>query len=147
MYSSHKRADVYNEVVFNQVKALLPNINFIVRYSLPPNRCDLSEMPEIYKQCFMGLRLNAHDGLSNTVMELGLMGRMCVWNGGSPNAIPWNTINDVVAAIYKEQQYIGTTNYMVAEVTKKYLDIGTAWLDTDFYKKRETQNIITPGIL
>lgn len=56
-------------------------------------------MQDIYRQCFMGLRLTQHDGLPNTVLELGLMGRPCVFNGEIPGCFQWTTAQDVVDAI------------------------------------------------
>jgi len=51
------------------------------------------EIFDIYKKCFVGLRFTPHDGLSNTVCEMGLMGRKVLWNGNTPNALPWNKDN------------------------------------------------------
>jgi hypothetical protein len=89
----------------------------------------------IYKQCFCGLRLTRHDGLSNTVVELGLMGRRCFWNGGSPNQITWseNKVDAIVKRLYEERKLVGKVNTEVATATKNWLDIGEEWLDTSFY--------------
>lgn len=58
----------------------------------------------IYEKCFIGLRLTDHDGLPNTVIELGLMGRRSIYNGGTPHSIPWKTIDDVCESIVKEKE-------------------------------------------
>lgn len=60
------------------------------------------ELYDIYKKCFLGLRLTSHDGIPNTVVELGLMGRKCIYNGGLPNSIKWNNIDDICDSILKE---------------------------------------------
>ena len=59
------------------------------------------ELDEVYESCFLGLRLTKHDGLPNTVLELGLMGRNCIYNGQLPNAIPYTNLDDIVSTIQK----------------------------------------------
>jgi hypothetical protein len=49
----------------------------------------------VYESCFIGLRLTPHDGLPNTVLELGLMGRPSIFNGDVPHSIPWQNIDDI----------------------------------------------------
>ncbi len=90
------------------------------------------DMIRLYKRMFIGLRLLDHDGLSNTVVELGLTGRRCVWNGDTPNAIPYKNMADVVAAIKAEQESPPDPEKVAAEM-RAYLDIGRDWLDTEYY--------------
>jgi len=85
---------------------------------------------EIYKSCFIGLRLTLHDGLPNTVIELGMMGRRCLYNGGIPNAIKWNGINDIVHSIlseYKNREISDEDD--VEKAVKNYINIGEEWLN------------------
>jgi len=91
-------------------------------------------MHEVYTKCFIGLRLTAHDGFPNTVAELGLMGRKCAWNGASPNAIPWQSVDDLVAAIRTESESIGQENAELAARVRGYLDIGRDWLSPEYYR-------------
>ena len=93
----------------------------------------------MYRRCFIGMRLTEHDGLAHTVTELGLMGRRCVWNGGSPNAIPYKNVDDVVVAIEAERECLPDPE-MVAEEMRAYLDIGTDWLDTEWYDGSSKDN-------
>jgi hypothetical protein len=94
------------------------------------------ELKNTYKRCFCGLRLTPHDGIANTVMELGLMGRMCIYNGEVPNAIKWvdGDIDGIVDNINKESCRIGCTNDDLSQKMKKFLDVGSDWLSTSFYK-------------
>jgi hypothetical protein len=135
VYGSHTRDYDYGMDLIRRVQRRASNLKFVMGYSQPPGHIVYEKMPEIYKQCFCGLRLTRHDGLSNTVVELGLMGRRCFWNGGSPNAITWdeNNLGALVQKLYVEQELVGKTNMEVADATKVWLDIGDAWLDTDFY--------------
>lgn len=86
------------------------------------------EMKGVYRRCFVGLRLTKHDGLPNTVIELGLMGRKCVYNGGLPGSIPWSSVGDIVRAINTESKMIGQVNQQQADAMYNYLNIGDEWL-------------------
>lgn len=113
---------LYGRAFVDYAKEKLPHINFI---GTTFHDHDRQGILDVYKKCFIGLRAIPHDGLSNTVVEMGLMGRRCVWNGGTPNALPYETKDDVVRLIeseyenrYKldwEQTAIEMRKYMTAE--------------------------------
>ena len=65
------------------------------------------EVREIYKQCFIAVRPTPHDGLSNTIVEMGMMGRRCIWNGNTPNAIHFLSEKDMIQKILTEKNRIG----------------------------------------
>ena len=92
-------------------------------------------MPEIYKSSFIGLRLTPHDGLPETVLEMGMMGRRCVWNGDFPGCYRWETEQDIIDAILKERENIGKTNYKLVEDINNYMEQGNDWLKTKYYEK------------
>ena len=75
----------------------------------------------------------AHDALSNTVCEMGMMGRRSVWNDSFPGAYRWKNKQDVIDAIIEEHKNIGKTNTKLVEEVTEFLDIGTDWLDTDYW--------------
>ena len=90
------------------------------------------EVLEMYKKCFIGLRLTPHDGLPHTVVEMGLMGRPCIFNGkGIPGTIEWNNIADIINTILKvhkerkeidvEEMHNSFINYLKGD--EKWLDI------------------------
>jgi len=130
MYTSAENPKMYGEHFVHEIKRELPNIKFII---CNKNSYSRKQLIQVYKNCFIGLRLLSHDGLSNTVVELGLMGRRVIWNGNTPNAIGWRNIDDVIKKIKYEQQFIGKQNTKIAEQVKDYVDIGKSWLDTEFY--------------
>lgn len=134
VYSSHRTPWFYGEPFVHFLSERMKGYSFKVYYSHPPNCVDHSHIIEVYKQCFVGIRLTPHDGLPNTVVELGLMGRKCVYNGELPNAIPWKTVDDVRYAIIKESKRIGTTRASVSNEMRKFLSIDDSWLTTKFYK-------------
>ena len=133
VYSSHGTSEVYGRSIVRAVKKRLTDFNFIHAYSTPPQRYTRGELLGIYRSCFIGLRLTVHDGLSNTVVELGLMGRKCIWNGWLTNAIPWKNAKDVAHRIRREYQKEGDP-WAVAKGVQKDLELSSAWLQTEFYK-------------
>jgi hypothetical protein len=87
------------------------------------------ELQTVYRDCFIGLRLTSHDGLPNTVIELGLMGRRCIYNGDLPNAIKWENVDDICESIMAE--YVRKDEddmVMVAAHCADHVDIGDDWL-------------------
>jgi hypothetical protein len=78
---------------------------------------------------FIGLRLTPHDGLPNTVLKLGLMGRRCIYNGDLPNAIPWRGIDDIIDSINKESDMIGQTNVALSNIICNYIEDDREWLN------------------
>ena len=136
IYGGHADPDFYGASIVERLKKKLPNVNFITRYAQPPDYSTPEELMKIYENSFIGLRLVPHDGMSCTVSELGLMGRKCVWNGNSPNAIPWKTDDDIVNAILQEQKQIGETNEILSNEMKKFLTIPDEVFDMDFYQQK-----------
>ena len=110
------------------IEKLQDKYKIIIGGGYPPEK-----MPKIYRRCFIGLRLTQHDGLPNTVIEMGLMGRKCVWNGRLPNAINYKTIDDIIAAIEWEKKKVGVIQFDVARRVFDYLNIGNEWLDETIY--------------
>jgi len=87
-------------------------------------------LKEVYGNSYLGIRLLAHDGLSHSVCELGLMGRKVITNADTPNAIPFTDIKDVIETIkrVKDERY---DPFKVAEQMRKYLDVGDSWLEIE----------------
>ena len=92
------------------------------------NMYAFEELQEIYAQCFLGLRLTPHDGLPNTVIELGLMGRRSIYNGGTPHSIPWTGIDDICESIMKEYEEREEDNTNIANDWENYLNINDKWM-------------------
>jgi len=83
---------------------------------------------EIYPKCFIGLRFVPHDGLSETVIEMGLFGRRVIYNGVEPNVIPYNNLEDIINIIKSEEKNIGKIHVELAESVRNYINIGYNWL-------------------
>ena len=60
-------------------------------------------MPQIYQNCFIGLRLTNHDGNANTVQEFQAMNIPIVHNQ-SDYGLKWYNMEDVIQHIYQTYQ-------------------------------------------
>jgi hypothetical protein len=63
---------------------------------------DKSELAKVYADCFLNLRLTAHDGCPNTNLQMGLMGRKSIYNGDLPHSIKWGGVDDICRNIETE---------------------------------------------
>ena len=86
------------------------------------------KLMDVYKDCFLALRLTRHDGLPNTVVEMGLMGRRSIYNGGTPQSIPWENVDDICKNVMAEYESRHEPNEFISWDMKNYIDIGNKWL-------------------
>jgi hypothetical protein len=128
---SEAAAEVYGKKVYAKIINMMPDLDFKVCGHGDYSREDLIN---IYKDCFIGLRLIKHDGLPNTVVEMALMGRRVVHNGGLPSSISYDSIEDICNIIRKEQEKMGTSNGEIREETLRYLNNSQEWLKINFWK-------------
>jgi hypothetical protein len=86
---------IYGERIYTEVVKRLPKFKFI--YS---NQLNLQheEMPKIYCECFIGLRLTEHDGNANMVQEMKAMNIPVVHNL-SDYGLKWNGVDDIIEYI------------------------------------------------
>lgn len=89
---------------------------------------------EAYRNCFIGLRLLAHDGLSNSVMEMGLCGRQVVTNLQTPNALPYRDVKDVIGIVQRSFALRKEDNQQIAIDMQNFINISTDWLDTKYWE-------------
>ncbi len=87
-----------------------------------------SEMPSVYRKCFIGLRLTPRDGLPNTVVELGLMGRRCVFNGDLPGSIPWKGVDDICKNVLQQYDNRWKGYAHIAQQMYDHINISDQWL-------------------
>ena len=69
-------------------------------------------MPNIYKKCFIGLRLTNKDGNANSTQELKAMGIPVVHNL-SKYGLKWNNINDIIFYINYYHNLLVKNNYNI----------------------------------
>ena len=122
-YSREDRRDFYGGTIIDQIKTLR-DYEIIEANSETFNE---DQLQTIYEKCFLCLRLTDHDGLSNTVVEFGLMGKKCIHNNDLPNCIPYdkNDINDIIDKIDEEYKKIGESDQELANSVYKYLIKGS----------------------
>jgi len=88
----------------------------------------------LYRDCFLGLRLLSHDGLSNTVVELGMCGRNVVYNGATPNALSWRDTKDIIQLVQSEFAHRKEHNEQIAQDMSNFINIGYEWLQTKYWE-------------
>ena len=88
-----------------------------------------ADLLSVYRKSFVGVRFLDHDGMSNSILEMGLMGRRTVSNSGLPYTIPWKNYEGIKKAIQKEWSKKNEDNKMISEAYKKLIDIGDKWLE------------------
>lgn len=130
-YGPPQRSKLYGREILYAVREKLPDVKFYVANSHEDWKHE--NMPEVYKNSFVGLRPTSHDGQSTTVAEMGLMGRKTIHNGMLPSAVAWDSVDDIVESIRNEQKKVGTTDFGLAKRVREFLDIDENWLHTEFY--------------
>ena len=121
----------YGGYIVDRLKELIPHE--ILTCSLGSYKRE-QLIKEIYPQCFIGLRLTAHDGLPNTAIELALCGRKTVTNVDMPCSLKYSGLNDIVKHIRTESKLIGTApDNTIPDLMKKFLNVGEDWLMTENY--------------
>ena len=89
----HKgREHIYGEKYYKEVIKKLPKYEFIFSNEL---NAKWEEMPNIYKQCFIMLRLTSHDGNANSVQECEAMNIPVIHNQ-SDYGLKWKNVKDII---------------------------------------------------
>jgi hypothetical protein len=87
--------NIYGEKTYKKVVKRYPELNFIYSNEL---NLPYEEMPKIYAECFIGLRLTEHDGNANMVQEMKEMNIPVVHNQ-SDYGLKWVSIDDIIQYI------------------------------------------------
>jgi hypothetical protein len=133
-YGHKYKPEKYGGEEVRKLREMFPDIKFLSN-DMASNLIPYEEMPSVYAQCFLGLRLTTHDGLPNSVLEMALMGRRSVYNGDLPGSIHYGSFNDVVKSVREERERVGFGgDESISEETRKMLDIPDDWLHTSFYQ-------------
>lgn len=97
-------------------------ISHFGKYSQP-------ELTDVYKRCFINLRLTTYDGCPNTNLQMGMMGRKSIYNGDIPHSIHWKTVGDICESIEQEYERRREDHSCVSEDIENFMNIGTNWLN------------------
>ena len=95
----------YGKAIYEQVMDRLPQYEYILSNELGgiPNE----KMADVYRECFIGLRLTEHDGNANMVGELCAM-KIPVIHNISDYGLKWKTVEDVISLILENCTNDGT---------------------------------------
>jgi hypothetical protein len=122
--------DLYGSLLLPEVKKRIGSIEILHVGKTRFTREDLQRF--VYPRTFIGIRLTSHDGLPNTVLEMGLMGRRSIHNGDVPTSLAWRDPAHVADLILHEYESRATKNIeQVAEETRAFIDIGNDWYQPD----------------
>lgn len=92
----HKgRGHIYGEKYYIEVMKKLPRYNYVLSNTL---NAKWEDMPNIYKRCFIMLRLTNHDGNANSVQECEAMDIPVIHNQ-SDYGLKWGNIDDIIRHI------------------------------------------------
>ena len=132
VYTSPFNPNFYGARIYESLIKMMPDIKFHICTHKSFSR---ERLINIYKRCFMGLRLVEHDGLPNTVIELGLMGRRTAHNGGLPSGIPWRDTKDLINIIKMEQKKVGKLpDKNIRLMTQDHLNNSVDWLKREYWE-------------
>lgn len=93
IYTSQTRPDKYGKEMYEDIMSYYGSERFIVSNY---NVYTQEEMRDIiYPQIKFALRLTPFDGLSESVLELGLMGRMVIHNDDIPNCLHYKDYRQI----------------------------------------------------
>ena len=133
VYLPKTRHNFFNADIVSHIKK---KCKYKVNIATHINHYSRKELLKVYKRCFCGIRLSNHDGLPNQVVEMGLMGRKCIYNGNLPGSIKWDkdNIDGIIDSINDEAKNIGNINKRLYKDIKKFINIGDDWLYLDYWK-------------
>ena len=97
---SKGREHIYGKKIYQKVMERLPQFNYILSNTL---NLPWEKMPEIYKQCFIMLRLTSNDGNANSVQECEAM-NIPVLHNQSDYGIKWKSEEDIITVINNEYE-------------------------------------------
>ena len=86
------RENIYGEKEYKEVIKRLPEFKYVFSSKL---QISYEQMPKVYEQCFIGLRLTKYDGNANTVQEMGAMNIPVIHNSSEKNALSWRNVDDI----------------------------------------------------
>ena len=94
-YHGNTSPEIYNDLIAKAIQESLPEFTFIYSADL---RLPHEQMPEVYADCFILLRLTKADAAALTVQEFQKMGIPAVHNQ-SQYGWKWNNLDDIVTHI------------------------------------------------
>ena len=144
-YQKHR----YGHLIVEEIKKRKPEYEFLQlthpkAYDTHREYCnsnnigtckDNEELLQKYQECFIALRIATHDGIANTVLELGSLGIKTIYNDTQcPCALTYNSIDDIIDHIENEKKTIGTIDHKLIERVKNFITPDKEIYYTGFYE-------------
>ena len=126
--------ETYGKEIYKAVVEKLPEYEFI--YSNTKN-LPYNKMPQLYSQCFIGLRLTKHDGNANMVQEMEAMNIPVIHNS-SDYGLKWKSVDDIISHIKKNKYY----DFYNDDITNKDLELIYNNIDMMNEKLKNYKNIL-----
>lgn len=123
--------DIYGKSIYEEVMKKLPEYKYILSNEL---NLEHSQMPQIYSQCFIGLRLTTFDGNANTVQEFNSMQIPIIFNGDG--GIKWIDVDDIINTIISHSKNKKIYNNIIDMNIENNFDV------SEINEHDETQNNI-----
>ena len=113
IYNGYSKGNewIYGKDIYEDIIQKLPQFNFIKSNEL--NKLKNEEMPNIYKNCFIGLRLTKNDGLGMTILEMNLMNIPVIHNGDFKESIKWEDTDDILKSILNVHSILNSKKKML----------------------------------
>ena len=116
----------YGKQYFQAVKDAFPDLDIITNDSHTIQR---DKINEVYAKCFAAIRPVEHDGMSQGVAEMALMGRYTIWNGDGPFAVHFEGLEGLIVAI-KRLRELDYNYKLVAKRSRGYfISNETKWVN------------------
>lgn len=93
---SEGNEEIYGKSIYSNLIKKLPRFKFIFSNKL---NVSYDQMLDIYKKCFIGLRLTINDGNANMVEEMNYINLPIVHNGEYEKSLKWKDENDIIKHI------------------------------------------------
>ena len=134
---NNNKPHYYGKKIIDELVKRNPNYNYI--YS---NEMDISydKMIEIYKKCFIGLRVSNGEGLFLMENEMYSMGIKTI-NNNSMNGLKWESVEDIETIIKNETTLLEKKDNVDISVVIKYSNKKTELIKTLNYFQKNYCNI------
>ena len=133
VYNGFKKGN--EEIYGKKIYEKLTNYKFIFSNNL---KLDNNKMYDIYKKCFIGLRLTKYDGNANSVLEMKHMNLPVICNSNYDNCLNWKNTQDIYNHIKNNFPKI----LIIFDKDLTIVDGSLVWL-TNFIKLIKTYNKYT----
>lgn len=116
---SPESAAYYGEHMIEEIKSKISYPVIRATY----NTFHHESLTQVYKDCFVTLRLTTYDGLPNGVLEAGLWGRRSIFNGLIPHSIAWKDVDDICRKIDEEYKNRDKDNSKIHSDILNYVNL------------------------